>query len=248
LTDLSLTLAISTLGDRLDSIPPAPPPGVRRLVLVQCAEKADKHLLTALERHGSEVFCMEGTGVSRSRNQALAFVDDDLLMFGDDDIELSADAIGKFITLFSENPDLDLASGILTDRTGRPHKRYSPPDTPMRRWNVGKLGTPEVVLRPERVRAAGVRFDENFGSGMDRWFGEEFIFLADALRAGLKGVHSDILIGFHPRESSGLITGPQAEAVRKDVFRRALGSLGLPAYHAHALRRRLRDLFTGAAE
>ena len=49
----------------------------------------------------------------------------------------------------------------------------------------------ELALRREAVLAAGVRFDEGFGAGAGtaNFLGEEYIFIADCLRAGLCGEH-----------------------------------------------------------
>ncbi|MFD1810524.1 hypothetical protein ACFSHQ_27560 [Gemmobacter lanyuensis] len=68
-----------------------------------------------------------------------------------------------------------------------------------------------------------MRFDPAFGAGQPDWMGDEYIFLCDALRAGLRGWHVDVTPASHPAESSGLRQSPEAMAVRRRVLIRALG-------------------------
>lgn len=236
-----VTLAVSTIGARVLGIDPTPPAGVRRLVIVQSpAPEADAHL-ARIKAQGSEVIVLEGRGVAKSRNAALRAVQGGILLFGDDDVALNPQAPAALATIFGSNPDMALYCGRLCDETGHPHKTYGRVDAPMRLWNIGKIGTPELAVRIEAVRAKGLFFDESFGAGTPQPFGEEFIFAADALRAGLQGLHGDLVIGQHPRESSGLRRDAAAEAVRRAVFRRALGLWGHLGWVAYRARHRLQQ-------
>jgi hypothetical protein len=231
-----MTVAISTLGERARDIPLPWPGPWRRLVLAQAPDRATAAHLKALAETGADIVRLEGCGVARSRNAALAQAGSDLVLFADDDVMLCPDALQRIVDVFVARPELDLLCTRLSDYCGAPHKRYSPHATPLRPWNAGKVGTPEIALRLGPVRKAGLTFDERFGAGTPLGFGEEFIFLADALRAGLRGEHVDIVTGQHHAQSSGLARGPQSDAIRKEVFRRALGKWGWWAFHAHRLR------------
>ena len=54
--------------------------------------------------------------------------------------------------------------------------------------------------------------------------GEEYVFLADALAAGLAGVHDPLPVSVHPHESSGFVWEGEAQArARALVFSRVFG-------------------------
>jgi hypothetical protein len=81
-----------------------------------------------------------------------------------------------------------------------------------------------MLVRLDAIRERGIRFDENFGAGATFYLGDEYIFIADALRAGLSGVHLPITIATHPSESSGSRwAGVSDLAVRSQVFTRVFG-------------------------
>ncbi|MFD1810523.1 hypothetical protein ACFSHQ_27555 [Gemmobacter lanyuensis] len=85
----------------------------------------------------------------------MAAVETELLLFADDDLTFHPAGIAALIDRFNRLPGADLLCARLTDETGRPRKRYVPDGTPLRWFNCGRVGTPELALRPARVRAAG---------------------------------------------------------------------------------------------
>lgn len=71
------------------------------------------------------------------------------------------------------------------------------------------------------VRVSGVEFDQNFGAGGEWYLGDEFIFLADLLQAGVHGWEYPATFAVHPEVSSGQLPGGKREAVaRSAVFGR----------------------------
>ena len=89
------------------------------------------------------------------------------------------------------------------------------------------------------MRAAGVRFDEGFGvgAGTAAALGEEYVFLADCLAAGLAGVHDPLPVSVHPHESSGFVWEGEAQArARALVFARVFGRAAAPVRLAFALK------------
>lgn len=223
-------------------------PGVVWQVFWQGAV-ADASVVTdiqAVSRPDIAVTALQGSGVARSRNAALdhaAAASVPILLFADDDIRFATDAYPALVARFDADPALDFVCARLVNPDGRLHKRYSPDGTPARLWNCGKVGTPELALRPDRFAAVGLRFDTGFGAGAAVPVGDEFIFLADALKAGLRGLHIDLVVGEHAPESSDLRRGDQETVWRRKVFRRALGPVvGALAFAAWRLRDALRRL------
>ena len=74
------------------------------------------------------------------------------------------------------------------------------------------------------IKNASIKFDENFGAGVENYLGDEYIFIADALRAGLKGVHLPVVVAMHPKESSGSRWGSDNDLnARAKIFTRVFG-------------------------
>ena len=68
-----------------------------------------------------------------------------------------------------------------------------------------------MMVRVEAIRNAGIQFDENFGAGVDNFLGDEYIFIADALKRGLQGMYLPIRVAIHPKESSGSTWGTERD-------------------------------------
>lgn len=221
---VSLTVAIATTGKRFPGLAKRQLPlvsGVRYHVFVQAPDLPP--CPEALVRPDVTVSLTDGIGAARNRNAALATVDSPLLLFADDDLDFDASAIRALILRFGDLRDVDFLCARLADETGRPRKRYSEDGAPVRWWNCAKVGTPELALRPANFRRAGVWFDPAFGAGTSNHLGDEYIFLCDALRAGLRGKHASLLVARHPGESSGTDSAGQTMRIRKAVLVRALG-------------------------
>lgn len=246
-------LAVSTHGARVLRLTPAalpPRPGLAwRIFLQQAAPdpaiQAHLDRLTA-GRDDLRVIRLTGHGVAASRNAALDLALAEgagLLLFGDDDMDFATDSYPALCAAFAAAPDLAFLCGRLVDAAGRPHKRYDPDGTPVRLMNCAKVGTPELALRPAAFAARGLRFETGIGAGLALHFGEEFVLLTDALRAGLRGRHSALVLGVHPPDSSGLARTPAADLVRAQVFRRALGPVrGRLVHRLWQIREALRRL------
>jgi hypothetical protein len=228
----SLTVAISTRGPRAARLDPAAwpaEPGVDRLVLVQEAD-ADPGIGPALDRLAVRpdvtVVRLGTTGLSRSRNAALDLARGEILLVADDDVTHPPGAIAGIRRFFAENPGLDLFVGRSLDPDGRPRKRPLPRRRRLGRLNAARASSHEIALRLAPVRATGVRFDEGFGvgAGTAASLGEEYVFLADCLAAGLAGVHDPLPVSVHPHASSGFVWAGAAQArARALVFARVFG-------------------------
>ena len=156
----TLAVCISTIGRRLDNLRPErlrPCPGVTYHVFVQQAEEASELAQARLAlRPDIRVERVEGCGVARSRNAALAGVESDIVLFADDDLELLCDNYAALRELFAGDPGLSCVCGMTLDEAGVPRKRFGRHLSPLRLWNVAKVGTPEIAVRRaacDRVRA-----------------------------------------------------------------------------------------------
>jgi hypothetical protein len=110
-------------------------------------------------------------------------------------------------------------------------------------WNSGRTASHELSFRREPVMAAGVAFDEGFGAGAGtpNFIGEEYIFIVDCLRAGLKGAFRPLPVSIHPPHSSGLIwKGEAAAQARAAIIARIFGRAAPVVRIAFALKNRRR--------
>jgi len=110
------------------------------------------------------------------------------------------------------------------DETGKLRKSYPANSHQLKLTNSAKAATYEMMIRTSDIKAAGIEFDENFGAGATNYLGDEYIFIADALRSGLKGQFEPIVIATHPSESSGSLRNSQSDRkARAKVFSRVFG-------------------------
>jgi hypothetical protein len=110
------------------------------------------------------------------------------------------------------------------DNSGALRKDYFQKVQPLRLTNSARAATYELIVRVDAIREKRINFDENFGAGATNYLGDEYIFIADALRAGLKGVHLPVVIATHPVESSTTKWGTVEDLrARGKIFSRVFG-------------------------
>ncbi|HET9068794.1 MAG TPA: glycosyltransferase family A protein [Amaricoccus sp.] len=240
----TLTVAISTRGVRSLALRPEAweaAPGLDWLLLVQdpaVDPRLPAHLDALAARPDVTVARLASRGLSRSRNAALALARGEVVLLADDDVTHPPGGFAAVRGFFRDRPEASLLVGLSLDGSGRPRRR---PIGPVRltRWNAGRSASHEIAFRTAPVRAAGVRFDESFGvgAGTPAFLGEEFIFIADCLRAGLAGEHRPLPVSIHPDPSTGSgWWGPAAARARAAALGRGFGRQAPLARAAYALK------------
>ena len=215
---LPLTIGYSTLANRAKNIKFLT--SVNNLVIVQNPDSISVPSFNPEVK----VFELKNRGVAKSRNAAITNTESEYLLFGDDDIEFNESGIASAINYMNTNPGLSILLMQATDETGKLRKRYPAKSHKLKLTNSAKAATYEMMIRVSDIKRAGIKFDENFGAGAPNYLGDEYIFIADALRAGLKGQFEQIVIATHPTESSGsLRNSTQDRSARAKVFTRVFG-------------------------
>jgi glycosyltransferase involved in cell wall biosynthesis len=215
---LPLTIGYSTLTNRAKNIKFLN--SVSNLVIVQNPDS------TILPTFSTEVKVLElkNRGVAKSRNTAISNAETEYLLFGDDDIEFNELGIAAALDYFKANPEVSILLMQATDETGKLRKRYPAKSHKLKLTNSAKAATYEMMIRVSDINGAGIKFDENFGAGAPNYLGDEYIFIADSLRAGLKGQFEPIVIATHPTESSGSLRNSTSDrSARAKVFSRVFG-------------------------
>jgi hypothetical protein len=249
-----LTIALATTEGRIETIDldglPVDPRW-RYLVICQCGNgttgKADDWLARAKARRPDvSLRSLSSSGVARSRNAALEACASEVLLFTDDDVRLVAVGLCWIISTFAADPSLCLLAGQTLLGDGAPAKRYPARAHGLRHFNSARIGTVELAVRPRRVRDSGVWFDADFGAGAPYRLGDEYIFVTDCLKRGLRGKYGPVAIAIHRGRSSGDAFSGTAED-RGRVFERVFNPLLTPLVKLAFLVRHWRRLGSPAS-
>ena len=233
-----LTIGYSALSDRVQNIaPPAERSDWELAVIVQNPETTSWQRVPA-GRKDTRFEELESRGVAKSRTRAIWLARGEYLVFADDDILFSEAGLEEAIEYLDQNPKLSLLLTRAQDPSGKLRKKYPQAATKLGLFNSARAATYEMIIRVDAVRQFGVVFDENFGAGSENYLGDEYIFIADLIRAGGKAEFVPITIATHPEISSGSGWGTSRDRVaRARVFSRVFGALAPIVRFGFGLRR-----------
>lgn len=224
LSGIRLTIAYSTLAERASHIVlPDMRIDQEVLIVVQSPDGA-VHPAPPV-REDVRVVHLAGKGVAKSRNVAIDSAQGTYLVFADDDIVFDLASLDA-ITAHFEQCACSLVLGQAVDPSGVLRKKYPMGQQWLNRLNSAKAATYEMVICVPTIRARGIRFDENFGAGAVNYLGDEYIFISDMVKHGLKAHFLPITMAIHPTESSGSGWGTHADLrARSVIFTRVFGPL-----------------------
>ncbi len=179
-----------------------------------------------------------GLGVARSRNAAIEHAQGNYLLFCDDDVIVDPRGVSAAVEYLRRTGQA-VAMGRASDPTGSLRKPYPKAYTRLTRFNTAKAATYELLIDVDQVRAAGVWFDERFGAGAPLHLADEYIFIVDLLRAGLRGVTVPDVFGAHAGISSGLRWGADEDRhARAVALNRVFGAAAPVARTVFAVKHR----------
>ena len=234
-----LTIGYSALSDRVAGI--KPPEGDFDLLLVVQNDGAlswkDK-LPDALKGSNAVTDELKSLGVAKSRNRVIELAETDYLVFADDDIEFVDAGLREAIDYLDNNPQVALVLAQAASPTAGLRKPYPSKQERLTKLNSARAATYEMIIRVSAIKDLGIRFDESFGAGVENYLGDEYIFIADLISAGGKGVFLPITIATHPEISSGSGWGTERDRkARAKVFTRVFGALAPVVRLAFGIRR-----------
>ena len=236
-TSVRLTIAYSTLAARAANIVlPAMRPDQEVLIVVQSPDGATHPAPPA--RDDVRVVHLEGKGVAKSRNAAIDNARSEYLVFADDDIEFDLNSLDA-VTAHFEQCTCALVLGQAVDPDGTLRKKYPSSPQWLNRINSAKAATYEMVIHVPAIKARGIHFDENFGAGATNYLGDEYIFIVDMIKRGLKAHFLPITMAVHPKDSSGSGWGTREDLrARSVIFSRVFGPLAVVMRAAFIARHR----------
>lgn len=167
-------------------------------------------------------------GLSRSRNRALYNSDADIIIISDNDVRYVDNVYDVVRNSFLEHPDLDIITFMFKTPEGHFSKKYKNHFFLHNFFTIGKVYSIEIAIKLKKIKEMGVSFNEEFGLGSKYETGEEYIFLHDALKRGLKIGFVPQIIAMHPEESSGSNFKNHDLIIAKGaLFRKTFGVLGI---------------------
>ena len=204
--NMTINILISTIDEGINRVPGVlldPQPGITWRISHQYTGDTPPELPAALLREDVAVQRQRGRGVTRSRNHAIEMADADIALFSDDDVRYTPADMDILRRTFEANPRVDVAIFKIRTLPGEPEYRDFPAE-PVTYTEAPVVGTPQIAFRVDRVRAAGIRFDERFGGsdGFLRSSSNERVFVHDCLQAGLNVTYIPEYIVQHPYHSA----------------------------------------------
>ncbi len=186
--------------------------------------KVDAEIKNRLQRRDDvNVFVRYEKGLSKNRNQAIENASCEICLIADDDIELVDGAEKKILDAFYNNPDADIITFQIESSMRRMSKKYSQRAFWYNFKKLAHISSIEIAFKKSSIKDSGIFFDEVFGLGARYPIGEEFIFLTDAYRKGLKILYLPEVIVSHPHPSSGARLDDETIFARGAMFARVFG-------------------------
>lgn len=174
--------------------------GVKYLVSWQTNE-FNLILPDELHRKDLTIYTTRTNGLSVNRNLALKKASGDICLIADDDLTYTAEQLRAIVDTFEKNPHIDIA---LFRHSGNNNKQY-----PDYEFNLNSkmpkgyyISSVEIAFRRRSIPES-LQFNTNFGVGAAMPSGEEFIFIHQAMRHGLKCRFFPITITHHEEPSTG---------------------------------------------
>jgi len=193
---LTFKILISTVNDKFMKRKYKPNSDlliINQLIGKNKSEYNEKYIKSFLEK-----------GLSKSRNRAIDLCDSDIALISDDDVEYVENVEEIIKKAFEDNPDADIITfQALRDKNTPFKNNYKKEKFWHNIYTLAKVSSIEIAFRVNKIKNKNIRFDENFGLGSHFPTGEEYIFLTDALKSGLKILYIPIPIVIHPDKSSG---------------------------------------------
>lgn len=160
------------------------------------------------EQKGVRMISTATRGVGMNRNLALQLSKAELLLFADDDVTYYGGALEGVLEAFRQLPDADVIFfGLDMTRDGKVFEKRRNKVRRVHIWNALRYGTARMAVRRSAVTEKRLCFTTLFGGGCIYGSGEDTVFIADCLRAGLKAYSHDLVLGTCAKDSSTWFSG-----------------------------------------
>lgn len=227
---MKLTILISTVEDGLERLRgkmASIPDHIDILICHQTKVDQEPHAALVQEIESSrpriKVIRSLESGLARSRNCLLDQVAEGVCLISDDDVEYVEGFYERIAKAYSVCPDADIVTFQVKTPVGGFYKTYKAMTYKHNILTAGRVSSVEITFKAESLRRGRIRFDQRFGLGATYPAGEEYIFLADCIRNGLRAYYAPSAIVVHPEASSGKVMSDDNFMAKGAVFYRIFG-------------------------
>jgi len=228
----NLYILIATVDERISNLPNvlvSEQSGVFYVITHQVTSLLSKNILKTIRelRERKDVIYLlldDIRGVGKNRNHSLAYVKDGIALICDDDIIFCDNFIENVKHSFVSNPTTDVITFKTLSLSGEDYRVYPDDMVKHTQKTITGVGSIEIAFKIDVIKKNGIRFDDEFGPGsFDYPIGEDYIFMSDVLKKGLKAIFMPIGIVKHPELSTGLRFDEKTIYGRGAVFARVFG-------------------------
>lgn len=205
---MKLNILISTHNEKVANVASLLLPARDDVSYVVSYQYSDNEYLKLIpkefKREDIRFVPMQGLGLCKSRNNAIAFADGDIALIADDDVRYTDEYINSVLSVFKANLKTDVALFKIRTRDNEPPmKRYplvAGRYKPMKGYFPSSI---EMAFKLSSIKNK-VTFDERFGLGSEFLnSGEEEVFIKDCQKAGLRVDFFPHYVVEHPYQSTG---------------------------------------------
>ncbi|MBA09737.1 glycosyltransferase family A protein [Flavobacteriaceae bacterium] len=186
--------SLSFLNNMLPSISD---PNINMLIVNQTNESS---ILVSNSNHIKVLNTLD-KGLPQSRNLAIENASADICLIADDDIHYVSNFKEIILDAFEKYQEADIITFKMTNQDGqffRDYRNIIKHD----KNTINTVNSVVIAFKLESVKG-NVHFNNNFGLGAQFQVGNEFVFLRNAINAGLKIFFEPKVILSHPNFSSG---------------------------------------------
>lgn len=171
-----------------------------------------------MSRNDVTIINDDGIGLTRSRNIAIEHARFDYCYVLDDDVTILNEAID---ILLSIQDDLDLMTFRVATPEGSMFKPYALKEKKIDIISAARICSIEIMFKKSSIESYNIKFDERFGLGTKLPSGEEYIFISECLKKGLKCKYFPITTVIHEYESSGddFFSSLEKIKAKKEMFK-----------------------------
>ncbi|MDD2559155.1 MAG: glycosyltransferase [Bacteroidales bacterium] len=145
----------------------------------------------------------DSKGIAANRNNSIKAARGEIVWLLDDDVRFEQADLKRILDCYRSVPEVDVACFCIRTPEGKPYRHYKEQAFRMKSLDdVRDVSSIEITFRLDSVRNKGLMFDERFGLGREWPCGEEFLFLAACLTAGLHIHYFPFPVVEHPCEST----------------------------------------------
>lgn len=189
---MTLDILICTIDEGIKRVPNVLIPkeeGIRYVISMQYTDEKYFAMIPEILRTRDDVtlLTLQGRGLSRNRNNALAHATGDILLIADDDNRYTSEGLRQIIETYECNQDASVICFMSESYSGEPMKKY--PTETMSYEEAFKQGYYTTSFEMTMRNHLDILFDERFGLGSKMLCaGEEEVFMKDVIDAGYEAL------------------------------------------------------------